>query len=113
MNLINGELGLAGQLTPEDIKQLAAQGIKTFVYNRPDGEGPDQPDRKDLEQAAAQAGAEFHYLPLTAGTPPDEALLKAYAEVFSKAPKPLVAFCRTGRRSGMIHEGAMPFISPQ
>lgn len=111
INLINGELGLAGQLTAQDITALAAEGIKTFVCNRPDGEGADQPDRKDLEKAALDAGAEFHYLPLVAGMPPDEALLKAYAKLFKDAPKPVVAFCRTGRRSGMIHEGSMAFMN--
>jgi sulfide:quinone oxidoreductase len=110
VSLMNGELGLAGQLTSEDIKQLAAEGIKTFVCNRPDGEGVDQPERKDLEEAARQSGAEFYYLPLTAGVSPDEVLLKQYAKIFQNAPKPVVAFCRTGRRSGMIHEAARQFM---
>jgi sulfide:quinone oxidoreductase len=34
---------VADQILPEDLKDLAAQGIKTIFCHRPDGEGADQP----------------------------------------------------------------------
>ena len=108
---MNEELGFGGQLTAEDIASLAAQGVKTFICNRPDGEEPGQPTRNELEQAAEQAGSTFHFLPLATGVAPEESLLKNYAEVYAAAAKPVVAFCRSGRRSSVIHAGARPFMA--
>lgn len=108
---VSDDLYLAGQLTADDIERLAGEGIKTFVCNRPDGEAADQPARADLEAAAHAAGASFLYLPLTMGHSPDETMLAEYAELYVTAAKPLLAFCRTGRRSGMIHEGARGMIA--
>lgn len=110
ITLINGEVGFAGQLTDQNITELAQQGVKTFICNRPDAEDAGQPDRATLEKAARDAGAKFHYLPLIAGTPPSPELLQQYADVYREAEKPVISFCRTGRRSSIIHEGAQPLL---
>lgn len=107
---MQGEVGFAGQLTVDEIKALADQGVKTFVCNRPDDEEQGQPKAKALQQAAEQMGVKFFMLPLATGTPPSQALLQQYAEIYKQAPKPLIAFCRSGRRSSVIHNSARQFI---
>lgn len=108
---VSDDLYLAGQLSADDVTRLAGEGIKTFICNRPDGEAADQPARGDLEAAAHAAGASFLFLPLVAGQSPDETMLAEYTELYVTANKPILAFCRTGRRSSMIHSGAQDMIA--
>ncbi len=104
------EVEFAGQLTIDDIKQLAAQGVKTFICNRPDGEEPGQPFAKDLQTTAELLGASFYMIPLATGVAPSQTLLQQYADAYAQSAKPVVAFCRSGRRSSVIHYSAKPLI---
>jgi sulfide:quinone oxidoreductase len=90
---------VAGQITPEDIDDIAGRGIKLIVNNRPDGEDPaGQPLAEELEAAARKHGIAFENLQFTASTltPHHAARL---AEILKTGDKPMLAFCRTGTRS--------------
>ena len=50
-NLAEGIL-VSDQIFPEDLKEIAAQGIKTIMCHRPDGEGADQPNFEEIQKAA-------------------------------------------------------------
>ncbi|NDH83062.1 MAG: TIGR01244 family phosphatase, partial [Burkholderiaceae bacterium] len=40
----NPNFGTAGQIEPSDVDQIAKQGYRSIINNRPDGEeGPEQP----------------------------------------------------------------------
>lgn len=104
-------VSVTGQITPEQVADLAAQGFGVIINNRPDGEEGNQPDNEAIAKAAAQAGVAYHYLPLVAGQQPDHSLTLAFGEVVRDAKKPVLAFCRTGRRSGMIHESAQSIMN--
>ena len=40
----NPNFGTAGQIEPTDVAEIAKQGYKSIINNRPDGEeGPEQP----------------------------------------------------------------------
>lgn len=54
-------------ILPGDLGAIAAQGFKTLICNRPDGEGADQPTHRELAHAAAALGMTLHYLPVVAG----------------------------------------------
>ncbi|ENL8335285.1 hypothetical protein AB6H55_002728 [Acinetobacter baumannii] len=49
---VNQDFYVAGQITADDIAKIADQGIKTLICNRPDGEGADQPNVIEIEEAA-------------------------------------------------------------
>ena len=53
------QVSFAGQITPEQVKEVAAQGFKTIINNRPDGEAPDQPTSAEIEAAAKEAGLAY------------------------------------------------------
>ncbi|MEX2409088.1 MAG: sulfur transferase domain-containing protein, partial [Rhodovibrionaceae bacterium] len=54
---IDDRFSAAGQLQPEDMAEAAAQGFKTVINNRPDGEGgPEQPSSEACRAAAEAAG---------------------------------------------------------
>ena len=53
---LTAELSVAAQISAADVAGLAAQGFKSIICNRPDGEGPDQPLFAEIERAASSLG---------------------------------------------------------
>jgi uncharacterized protein (TIGR01244 family) len=104
---VNDELALAGQLSLADFEALVAQGYKTFINNRPDGEGSDQPPRSEFEARAKALGVTYHYLPLEIGQMPSVELAASFKKALKESPAPVLAYCRSGNRSGQILRLAM------
>jgi uncharacterized protein (TIGR01244 family) len=88
---------VAPQLGPEAMPELAARGFRLVINNRPDGEAPDQPTSKQMEDAARAAGLDYVQIPF-AGRPSPE-LAAAVASAAEAAGGPVLAFCRSGTRS--------------
>ena len=89
---------VSGQIVPEEVAGLAAQGITVLVNNRPDFEEPGQPRASEIEAAAEQAGIAYRFVPIIRGIGP------ADIEVMQQALREtgdgkLLAFCRSGTRS--------------
>jgi uncharacterized protein (TIGR01244 family) len=84
----------------------AQNGFKSVVNNRPDFEGgPDQPTNAAIEAAARAAGLEYAFLPVNGGyQSPEE--IERFAELLRTMPRPLLAFCRSGARSGRLYQAA-------
>ena len=103
------EIGFAGQLTPEQMQEVAARGFKSVINNRPDGEGgPDQPTSAQMAQAAQAAGLTYAYLPVVAGMiTADQA--RSFAQWLGQQPGPVLAFCRSGARSTQLRDMARAF----
>ena len=100
---LTDDLMLAGQIGPDTIPMLAAQGIRGIVCNRFDGEEPGQPDFPSIERAAAAHGIKAVYLPvLQPPKPISDAEGFAFGEVLEALPKPALAYCRTGSRSVIL-----------
>lgn len=95
---IDGELSVAEQITTSDLAAIAAQGYRTVICNRPDGEGSDQPLFREIEDEAKRLGLEALYLPIETGTVSDESAA-SFGEMLDTVKKPALAFCRTGTRS--------------
>src|SRR5271165_6202824 len=91
------DLAVTGQIDPADVPQLAAQGIRAIICNRPDGEAPDQPLYRSIEQAAAAQGMQIVYQPVVSGAIGDEDV-EAFEKVLETLPKPVLAYCRSGTR---------------
>lgn len=89
---------VSGQIAAEEVAGLAEQGVTVLVNNRPDGEEDGQPLASDIEEAAAQAGIAYHFVPIIRGIGPAdvEEMQKAWREAESGK---MLAFCRSGRRS--------------
>jgi uncharacterized protein (TIGR01244 family) len=97
---------VAPQLTPEAMADLAALGFKSVVNNRPDfEEGPDQPTSAQVEAAAQAAGLAYAYLPVQPAYHSPEEIARM-AELVAALPRPMVAFCRSGNRSGKLYQAA-------
>lgn len=95
---INDTISVSGQIQPQDMARLKAQGFTTVINNRPDGEAPDQPDSAQIEEAAHAAGLRYHHIPLGRdGVTPD--MVDATRAAMEASGGPVFAFCRSGTRS--------------
>ena len=94
-------ISVAGQITPADIADAAAQGFTFVINNRPDDEQPGQPSAAEIEAAAKAAGLGYRAIPIThAGF--SENQVTAMQEALEAAPGPILAFCRSGTRSTLV-----------
>ena len=92
---------VTGQITPDDVGDLAEQGFKTIVNNRPDHESPGQPLSDDIASAAAERGLEYVYLPVVSGRITYENV-EDFSRVRDELQEPVLLFCRTGQRCTML-----------
>lgn len=103
---LSADVCVAPQLDPAAMAWAAQAGFKSVVNNRPDFEGgPEQPTSAGIEAAALAAGLVYVYLPVSPGyQSPEE--ITAFAKLLDTLPKPLLAFCRSGARSGKLYQAA-------
>lgn len=99
---LSPDLSVAPQLDPGAMAWAAEAGYKSVINNRPDFEGgPDQPTSAEMEAAAKAAGLRYAHLPVQPNVQtPEEAA--RFAELLRELPTPILAFCRTGTRSGKL-----------
>ncbi len=106
INRISSDFSTSPQLQPEQLAALAADGFKSVINNRPDGEGgAAQPTSASIASAATSAGLEYAYLPVVAGKV-TAAEVETFARLLERLPKPILAFCRTGNRAASLYKMA-------
>ena len=94
-----------GQVQVGEIADLAAQGYRLLINNRPDGEAADQPLSDELQAEAQRHGMAYVHIPVVPGEATDTDA-RAFREAMEKAGGPVVAFCRTGGRAATLHNMA-------
>ena len=95
---VTPDFAVAGQLGTAEIAQAAAEGFRTIIANRPDGEAPGQPSVAEIKAAAEAAGLAFKAIPFS-GLPPAPAVVMETAKALDEANGPVLAYCRSGTRS--------------
>jgi uncharacterized protein (TIGR01244 family) len=100
------DVSVAGQLEPADMAWAASAGFRSVINNRPDFEaGPEQPTSAAMQRAAEAAGLAYVFLPVQpAEQTPDE--IAQFGKLIGEMPKPILAFCRSGARSGRLYHAA-------
>jgi uncharacterized protein (TIGR01244 family) len=97
---------VAPQLAPADMAELARAGVRSVINNRPDFEaGPQQPTDAAIAEAARAAGLTYAFLPVVSNAITAQDVARE-AELIDALPKPIVAFCRSGTRSGKLYMAA-------
>ena len=91
-------LHVSPQITEADLGILAAQGVRSVINNRPDGEGEDQPGAAALSAAAKGLGLAYRHIPVVSGKVTDGDV-EAFGAALGELQGPVLAFCRTGTRS--------------
>lgn len=97
---------VAPQLDPTAMAWAAQNGFRSVINNRPDYEGgPTQPTHADMEAAAHAAGLAYAFLPVNGAYQSPEEIAR-FAELLQTMPRPILAFCRSGARSGKLFQAA-------
>ena len=103
---LSADVCVAPQLDPAAMAWAAQAGFKSVINNRPDFEaGPAQPTNAAIEAAAIKAGLRYAYLPVAPAVQTPEEVAR-FAALLAELPKPILAFCRSGTRSGKLYRAA-------
>ena len=94
-------VSVMGQVFPEEIATLKAEGFTTVMCNRPDHEDPGQPTMHELAAACEEHGLRFVRYPLTMMNFPGDDVA-GMAEEFEPENGKVLAYCRTGTRSANL-----------
>ena len=98
---LNDNFSVSPQVWLADFAELARQGFKSIINNRPDDETADQPSSEAIREAASVAGLEYRHVPVIPGklAPADVA---DFIAARSEIPGPVLGFCRTGKRAATL-----------
>ncbi len=103
---LSNDVSVAAQLGPEAMAEAAAAGFRSVINNRPDFEGgPGQPTSASVEAAARAAGLEYAWLPVAPNFQSADEIAR-FARLLATMPRPILAFCRSGTRSGKLFSAA-------
>lgn len=103
---LSADVCVAPQLDPASMAWAAQAGFKSVINNRPDFEGgPGQPTSAAIEAAAKAAGLHYVHLPVQPALQTPQEVAR-FAELLAELPKPILAFCRSGTRSGKLFRAA-------
>ena len=103
---LSPDVCVAPQLEPAAMAWAAQNGFKSVINNRPDFEGgPSQPTSAQIEAAAKAAGLSYAFLPVNGAYQSPEEIAR-FGELLSQLPRPILAFCRSGARSGKLYHAA-------
>ncbi|WP_394427219.1 TIGR01244 family sulfur transferase [Vreelandella stevensii] len=89
---------ITSALAVDELKEVKARGFHAVVCHRIEGESEDFPDEAGFREKARQLGLAWVHIPVKPGEY-NEADIRAFAEALQQLPRPLLAFCRTGKRA--------------
>ncbi len=95
------DFAVASQITVEDVPQIATEGYRCVICNRPDFEDMGQPTVAEIRAACEANGIELHHVPVAGNTLNHEAVLQQM-NILANVPGPYLAYCRSGIRSTII-----------
>lgn len=100
---ISPVFSVSGQLSLDDVRDAAAQGFKAVICNRPDNEEAAQLSSSAVQELSETLGMKFAYVPVSSSgvTPGDGVKMRA---ALDRMPSPVLAYCRSGARSGKVFE---------
>jgi uncharacterized protein (TIGR01244 family) len=98
---INDVLSVAGQISKEDIAELAKAGFATIMNNRPDNEEPGQLSAADAAAEAKKRGLAYRHLPVTTGSI-TRAQVADFQKQLLRSATPVLAHCRSGTRCYLL-----------
>lgn len=95
---LSDQFSAAGQITPEELQQVAKEGFRSILNLRSSQETGFQADEHDK---ALAAGLDYANIPLNPSEPNQELVDKAIREI-EDLPKPILVHCAAGARASAI-----------
>lgn len=103
---LDQDIAVAGQPNEIEIGEVAREGFKMLIINRPDGEDFGQPTHERTAEVARAAGLDVRYIPVTGPTLTAEKV-QEFARALAEAKGPVLAHCRSGTRSAVLWAAAV------
>lgn len=107
MQYLSNDFAVSPQINLEDVNDLKDKRFSSIFCHRPDGEDAEQPNFVDVKDRGQSVELEVYHLPVLPGqiAPSD---VTAFRELYQTAPKPILAFCKSGARAkslwDMMHD---------
>jgi len=98
INTVTPTYSVSPQISHEDLEQAAEQGFTTVICNRPDTEVQADLQSERMRETAERLGLKFVYNPVSPQGLTYENL-DIQADAIDRATGPVLAYCRSGRRS--------------
>ncbi len=99
--VVANKLAIMPQPSIDEVEDLAQQGYRAIINNRPDREQDGQPTAAEIRAEAKRHGMHYEHMPVTLEAITREDVF-AFRQSFTLAPPPVVAHCRTGKRSYLL-----------
>lgn len=99
-------VAVTGALSAADLAGIAAQGFRTVISNRPDGEEPGQMSRAEEAVHAWRAGLAFRHAPAAKHEVLDERAINRMEDALWDAQGPVLLHCKSGQRSAILWAAA-------
>ncbi|MBA59111.1 MAG: TIGR01244 family phosphatase [Gammaproteobacteria bacterium] len=96
-------VSVAAQIRIEDVRLIKERGYQVIINNRPDGEVKSQPTSDQVRIEAEATGLTYFYIPISPSGITQENIDDTIG-VLETTSGPVLAYCRTGNRSGVIME---------
>ena len=97
---------VADALTPDDFAALSAQGFKSVISVRPDGEAPDQLTGRQEAALAWRHGLTFRHVPAGKLDLFSDPIVEGMEEALRKPEGPVLAHCQSGSRAAIVWAAA-------
>jgi sulfide:quinone oxidoreductase len=107
---VGEQVFVSGQITPDMLDDLAAQGIRSLICNRPDNEEAGQPSFEAVATAAKAAGLTVRHVPIPHGQVGQDVAM-AFVEALRDMPGPVLAYCRSGARSAGMYNAVAHLLA--
>lgn len=98
LKTLTDRIAVSPQISVDDLSIVKELGYTIVVCHRPDGEGADQVNFDEIEQAAEALNLQAIYQPVVSGKITDADVAK-FKSILNEAKGPVFAYCRTGTRS--------------
>ena len=92
---------VSGQISPDEVSQIAALGFKTLIDNRPDSEVPPEFQTEAMKAAAEAAGLTFVANPFSHAAFSMN-IVERQSEALDAAEGPVFAYCASGNRCTIL-----------
>ncbi|PRY21556.1 uncharacterized protein (TIGR01244 family) [Aliiruegeria haliotis] len=98
---LTSEYAVSPQITPDDVRAIAAAGYRTIICNRPDYEVVAEVRADAVRSAAEAEGLHFVVNPLPQGDVNSEAV-EMQRSAIETSDGPTLAYCASGTRSTIV-----------
>lgn len=94
---ISPDYSVSPQITVAEVGEIAGQGFRSIMCNRPDGEDPGQTEVAEIRAEAERQGLAFAFVPVVSGDIRPENVTD-FGAALEDLPGPVLAYCRSGTR---------------